>query len=121
MNRELEDIKTELRLIINDTFADYVKDTPLSSSDYDCAYDCAMGRLVDQILSLETKTCRIAVVRKRGKFPDNPYPVISGAKYDTAYDDWDIPSVIDGASYRDYDLAQIDMTRQGFVQEVRSE
>jgi hypothetical protein len=72
----------------------------------------------NQILSLETDTCWIAVVRKEPELPKNPYPLVNGVRYDLAQDDGDIPTVIDGSCYRGYDIAQQDMLKQGWVKEV---
>ena len=49
------------------------------------------------------------------QLPPNPYPVISGYRYDIACDDWEVSTVIDAASYRAYELAQLDMLKAGYL------
>lgn len=65
-----------------------------------------MSDMIDQILKAQTKICRIAVVKKEGELPKNPY-------------DKQHETVEEIGKYQAWCDAQQDMLKAGYVQEVK--
>lgn len=86
--------------------------------------------IVGKVLSLQTLDCRVAVVRKEGELPENPYSE-NWAKAVKILQDSPINSQerkvahIDKANYGGdmdiYTKTQQDMLKAGYIQEVRNE
>jgi len=90
---ELDDVRDKLVQILGEIFSwDWYSDPD------QCYLDA-----IDEILSLSTDTCRIAVVRRRGELPGNPHGIAVDRDPETR---------------EAYKEAQQKMLKAGYVQEV---
>lgn len=75
-------------------------------------YSCQRAlQRADKILLLQTPACRLAVVMKEGKLPENPYPALDRSE------SWGF--IATHPQHSIYKQAQQDMLSEGWGKEVR--
>jgi len=101
MSKEMDEIREKIIDLLYEAVDKVIMVEPFKDEEtFAKTMGLWLNTFADRFLALETPTCRIAVVDREAKLPENPYPE-------------------ERAAWGAYDYAQRDMLKEGWIKEVK--